>query len=78
MDPLHHVYDVGPFDEIQGDWIFGVWAGAGRGGFDSRDVGEECFSGWASEAIAATDEEEIHGAIVVLSNSSMLLIVTAI
>lgn len=67
MDSLHNVYDVGPFDEIQGDWIIGIGAGAGGGGFDAWDVGEEGFGSGAAEAIAATDEEEVHGVFDVIS-----------
>ena len=67
VDSFHDVYDVSPFDEIQGDWIFGVGTGTGRGGFDAGNVGEECFGGGAAEAIAATDEEQIHGGIDVLT-----------
>lgn len=78
MDSLHDVYDVGPFDEIQGYWIVGVGAGTGGGGFDAGNVGKECFGGGAAEAITAADEEKIHSAFAVLRDSSMPLLVHAI
>ena len=61
---LHHQDEIRPFEVFGGEAFFGIGLEAGRCDAHSRPVAEYVLRRGAAQAVAAADEEHVHGSRV--------------